>query len=332
MQILDYNGLQFLSNNIQNLSNPNMIINPDFSINQRNKNEYNITNYTRTYTIDRWTVKGKSTLKVLDNSINLIKTSEAGEAYTAITQVIENCSKIEGKELTLSVQYIDNNEKKIAILNIDKDWDFKQETYEIKRIWILEYLILAIYARPDKMLEVDFHIAKTAPLNFNCIFSYVKLELGKVATIFTPPDLTIEKFKCMRYYQKIGIEPKTNLISSMILTPICFYIYGDNNIKNFLDFYCNLNVEMRTIPIGKLYGISNDDTGYSIANKMGASPDKTRNWEYNIVITDTKFIMIHVTAENGNLVASDFDTKVLIFYSNSGIELDAEIYEYKNIN
>lgn len=331
MQILDYEGLQEFSTSIcHGLSNPNLIINPDFSINQRNQTQYTITDYARKYTVDRWCVKGKSTIEVISNGIKYTKTSESEDGYTAITQVIENCSRIEGEELTLSIQYTDNNIKKIATLNIDKGWTFQDTRYEIKRIWILNYVIIALYARPDKMLEVDIHIAKPAPLNFSCIFNYAKLELGNISTLFVPPDLTIEKLKCMRYYQRISVDNMTDLtLVNLLWRPISYYIYATNDSRNFLDFYFNLDVKMRDIPTGKLYGITNDDTGYSIAYVKGGSPDKTRNWKYNIK-TLANTVIIKVTTEDGNITDEDFNTKNLVFYSNSGIELDAEIYEYKS--
>lgn len=330
MQILDYDGLKIISSNISNLSNPNMVINPDFSINQRGKLKYEMDNYSRKYTVDRWCIKGKSTVDVVDNGIKFTKTSEAGEAYCTITQVIENCSKIEGETLILSVSYMDNNEKKIGILKINKGWSYTDETHELSRVWILGYIILAVYARPDKMLEVDIHIAKTAPLNFSCIFNYIKLEVSNIATIFVPPDITIERIKCMRYYQKIGIDENPNLILNIPFRPISYYIYAVNDTRNFLDFVLYFNIKLRTIPTVKLFGISNNDTGYSIAYVKGHSPDKTRIWKYNTTHANEYLVQIKVTAEDGNITDDDFDKRNLVFYNNSGIEVDAEIYEYKN--
>lgn len=180
------------------------------------------------------------------------------------------------------------------------------------------------------MLEVDIHVAKPAPLNFSCIFNYAKLELGNISTIFVPPDLTIEKLKCMRYYQRLSVNNKADLtLVYLVWRPLSYYIYSTNDSRNFLDFYINLNIKMRIIPTGKLYGIINDDTGYSIAYVKGGSPDKTRTWKYNIN-TFNDAVIIKVTAEDGNITDEDFNTKNLVFYSNSGIELDAEIYEYKS--
>ena len=165
--------------NAVNYSNPNLLINPDFKINQRGQTEYTAAGYT----VDRWkilNVNANGTVSVVNDGIIASKNG-TGNAY--LLQEIE-CDYI-GKELTLTV-CIDG-----VMYNLT---DVIPETGENASI--------TIDNGKWYMTVVNSHLQICCRLTENTnVINFVKLELGSAATLFTPPDPATELAKCQRYYQ-----------------------------------------------------------------------------------------------------------------------------------
>ena len=80
-------------------SNPNLLINGDFRVNQREQPSYSGTNI---YTVDRWRLTGTGVVDVLANGIKYT----AGGGWTGIRYYFENPSKLSHKTITISAKVI----------------------------------------------------------------------------------------------------------------------------------------------------------------------------------------------------------------------------------
>ena len=155
-----------------NFSNPNLLINPDFKVNQRGKSG---TITDTGYFVDDWQlVSGEVTVNA-DGSLTL---------NGVIKQIIENA--------------VDSNTTVSANAGTPS-YDNSTKTFTL-----------------------------TAAGE---IIKWAKLELGSVATPFTPPDPAVELAKCQRYYIP------ANLTAHML-----------SGGANELFFLCSLPVKMRTRP------------------------------------------------------------------------------------
>lgn len=166
-------GTQLLENtqNIAQLSNPNLLINGDFKVWQR------ATSFTVTsekYTADRWTVLTTNgaypiTVEKVDNGLKLTQSSSAG-GYIKYKMEDSDLAKLTGKIVTLSYSLND-----IIYTN----------TFTVG---------------PSNVIVA---IPKTGSLTGN-IINWVKLEMGSIATPFVPKPYAEELVLCQRYYESVG--------------------------------------------------------------------------------------------------------------------------------
>lgn len=169
-------------------SNPNLLINSNFAINQRGQTEYSGTNF---YSVDRW-FGNNVTVRVGDNKVYI---QYLGSTYGQFSQFIE--TDLTGKTAILSatidgVRYV--CPPIVCSTNMGSVvGNLKIETFGDMRI---------IYSTTKNAYGVFF--APTAAQGGNTEHSIedVKLEIGKVATAFTPPNIAEELLKCQRYYQR----------------------------------------------------------------------------------------------------------------------------------
>lgn len=169
-QLASYLGNKF--------SNPNLLINPDFKINQRGS-----TTYTTGYTVDRWRVTSatlNATTKTLSNS------NSAGGKFL---QSLEN--KPTGTfTVTLNVASVTGTVK----------FSWKDgSTYKTGAViskGLNTYTFIA-----SSLTEVGVDVASGASIQLD----YMKLEEGSVATHFVEPNKAEELLKCQRYYEKLEV-------------------------------------------------------------------------------------------------------------------------------
>lgn len=139
------------------ISNPNLLINPDFRINQRGVSGTKIPDKNadgediHTYFVDRWGIDSGSVTINADGTLTLNGT---------ISQIFENA---DGDNVTASIGVVSGT----ATANYDDT------------------------------------VKKFSITGDNAVISWAKLEHGKTATPFIPPDPVSELAKCQRYYQII---------------------------------------------------------------------------------------------------------------------------------
>lgn len=166
-QLADYIGTKF--------SNPNLLINPDFRINQRGKSTYNIL-----YSVDRWkiynalyNVSTKNLSNPNSSDGNFIQTFEnlLNGTYT----ITVHCSSVTGKvNLTWSGE---------SVIAKEEVGDLK-EGNNIVTIKATDLRYIGVLVKPGASVNID----------------YIKLEQGTVATPFVAPNPAEELIKCQRYY------------------------------------------------------------------------------------------------------------------------------------
>lgn len=179
-------------------SNPNLLINPDFRINQRAETSYS----TAGYTVDCWklfsTVSGSlGSVAVSDDGVTLTGGDNAMDAY--LCQFLEDSygNKIAGKTVTVSFEVENVTGLGICVAQYGRSESsnlFARVTsdgiYKVTGVWeplsITNRHALMFYNRDA------YSSAK---------IKWVKLEIGSISSPFCPPDPATEIAKCQRYYQ-----------------------------------------------------------------------------------------------------------------------------------
>lgn len=194
------------------VSNPNLLINPDFMVNQRGKDSYTGTS-EYTYTVDRWCIwkyncDAYGTVTVNDDgSLSVDGVNGANDAI--LTQGLENGAGLVGKIVTLSME-IEEIEGSILV----------QQHYNASSG-------LTVSAPGIHKVTFEWQEATKYRItinNTNCShykIKWIKLETGTAATPFTLSDLSAELAKCQRYYQihSTGDIAAVDLRPSMRDTP-----------------------------------------------------------------------------------------------------------------
>lgn len=175
-QLANYLGTKF--------SNPNLLINPDFKINQRGSSTYTTTSESPIYTVDRWMLsRGKSTVNS-DGTVTVTATGGATNKEGYFQQKLENA--ISGA-YTVSMEVVRiSGTVRIAI---DGEW---------KTVTSGKNVFQGVNSS-NNFNSVGLQLAVGASITLK----YMKLEQGSVATPFVAPNPAEELVKCRRYYNFI---------------------------------------------------------------------------------------------------------------------------------
>lgn len=162
-------------------SNPNLLINPNFKINQRGQATYETSGASQIYSVDRWRLgKGKVTVNS-DGTVTVTATGGTTNEEGYYQQYLENA--ISG-DYTVSMEVISvSGAVRIAI---DGAWK------NIKSGLNVFHGITGTGA-------VGLQLANEASITLK----WVKLEHGSIATPFVAPNPADELIKCQRHYVKV---------------------------------------------------------------------------------------------------------------------------------
>lgn len=191
------------------ISNPDLLDNPDFSINQRGE-----TSYSDGYTVDRWRVyNGK-----VDVGSGYV-TLEAQDASTvaSLRQTMENSPGLAGKTVTFSVDWDILNAGSRCCLQLKYNNEWSQQAFftEVGRNISAATVQLPAELTTSVEAAIMIHTPVTAEVVGKAKLYSAKLEIGSAATPFIPPDPAVELMKCQRYYQ----VRSTNDIDPLDLRP-----------------------------------------------------------------------------------------------------------------
>ncbi len=204
------------------ITNPNLLDNPDFSINQRGQAEYSGYNTQNGYTVDRW-LQYPGYSNVTPVSGGVILSYNAGDAlpegsYVRMTQIFEH-PLVEGEPYTLQVK-VDGN---IFKATINPNSTYKSLVLDADKKY-------TAFVNTGGII-IQLNQGKQAT------FEWVKLEVGSVATTYIPPHPATELTKCKRYYQRIKTKRER------------MWMYATNQLTFFLEY-----PEMRTNPAATIVG------------------------------------------------------------------------------
>lgn len=168
-QLANYLGTKF--------SNPNLLINPNFKINQRGQATYETSGASQIYSVDRWRLgKGKVTVNS-DGTVTVTATGGTTNEEGYYQQPLENA--ISG-DYTVSMEVISvSGAVRIAI---DGAWQNVKSG-------------LNVFHGITGTGAVGLQLANGASITLK----WVKLEQGSIATPFVAPNPTEELTKCYRY-------------------------------------------------------------------------------------------------------------------------------------
>ena len=221
-QLANYLGTKF--------SNPNLLTNPDFKINQRGNSTYSSANSKKIYTVDRWNIYNAN--------------------LNASTKVLTNPNSSSGQfKQTLELPLIGTYTVTIKASRVSGNVHFfiNENGSNIIDKSIVSGLNTVTFTSTKGVSEVGVLISSGASLQID----YVKLEEGTVATAYTAPNAVEEYPKCQRYFQYI---PKL----------YCVPLVYTRNMINSSDKYFqstngNLPTEMRIKPTLKYKAIGQSD-------------------------------------------------------------------------
>lgn len=165
-------------------SNPNLLINPDFKINQRGKSTYSSTGAGAT--VDRWLGTNAKTVVNSDNTVTV--SSLSGTGY--FSQHEENISY--GKHTySIYVQAITGTVKAF----------YKSKNSKDIELGTLKQGLNTFTSVDDGFKSFFLNIAGGSSVTLK----YVKVEQGTVATAFIAPNMAEEITKCKRYFQVLNV-------------------------------------------------------------------------------------------------------------------------------
>lgn len=169
-QLANYLGNKF--------SNPNLLINPDFKINQRGATSYE----KQGYSVDRWKIWNVTVTPSSNGGIT-IKNDKYTDSGTFI-QVLENAT--EG-DSTLSC-YVTSVSGTVTMVSDDNS-----------QVVLKQGLNILHVSNSVKTFTIFLNQGTSITLK------WVKLEQGKVATEFIAPNIAEELTKCNRFFRVLNV-------------------------------------------------------------------------------------------------------------------------------
>lgn len=169
---------------INQLSNPNLLINGDFKIWQHGIGFENVTEYI--YTADRWMLYGSA-----QNKMMIKKETKGASIIGTVVQKLELC--LRGEIVTISAK-IDGHVFKTITNAINDTWKSYPVNEDGKNI------VFAIQTTSANITIIEMYLQNTnSQIPYHV--EWVKIECGEIATPFVPRPWAEELMLCQRYYE-----------------------------------------------------------------------------------------------------------------------------------
>lgn len=244
---------------IDNISNPNLLINGDFQIWQRRTSFTSFVNSILTYTSDRWyaTQAIGTTISVIKDSDNSLKFSQTGVGGSHVAQFIEgDYSNLLGKKVTMSICSKGNGDTVMQVLDYNTGLGGKVVPASTEYIITTLTVILPNSLTKDKLRCLLNFANNQGSINIK----WIKLELGEIATPLSPRPYGEELALCQRYYQKLQIS---NQIRATSLDAHCLFVFINSIVPMRVIPTLFLGVEGVDWYIYKGLSISTSTTGFT---------------------------------------------------------------------
>lgn len=274
-------------------SNPNVLINGDFRVNQRGESVY-----TTGFTVDRWRISTECTITPLSNGgVNILTTGNANALFYRFEE--EDFENIRGKICTLSMKC---NTIKIGKIDVQMGdttigWNYQNTSQGLTEngIFVISFKIPENATPTTKVV-----IHTTGATNANV--EWVKLELGAFATEFTPKSYAEELAMCQRYYEKIDSENNA-------MNKYQIYAYARTNYTLYTP-QISFGVSKRVPPTVTLYSASTGAENYLY------NSTQQKDVHFSVGYNTSKGFQLAST--NGDIAVND----IIVGYFSA----DAEIY------
>lgn len=266
-QLASYLGTKF--------SNPNLLINPDFKINQRGQTTYAKDNQgPAIYTVDRWALRNCT----LDANSMLLKAHNSGTGL--LMQIIEN--KING---IATVSFEVSSVSGTIIASAGSTSGYSLDEISVTKKGIYQFTV------NGEISDITFKISAGGSVTI----AWAKLEQGPVATPFVAPNPAEELVKCKRYAHLVHLDSLMCVISGT-----------DCYVRNCAD------ISMRTEPTITILSKKNDDfivrvVNGSVTNKNLGKPTSIKSLSNGKLI---KFIIPN--SDNRITMTTDSGISVLL--------------------
>lgn len=230
-QLANYLGKKF--------SNPNLLINPDFKVNQRGNSTYTTSSESSIYTVDRWMLtRGKATVNS-DGTVTVTATSGTTNKEGYFQQKLENA--ISGA-YTVSMEVV----RISGTVRIAIDGAWKTVTNGIN--------VFQGVNSSNNFNSVGLQLAVGASITLK----YMKLEQGSVATLFIAPNPAEELEKCLRF---------SRYIPTIYCVPLRRYIGDISNARAYyLPLGCVFETKLRVKGTLTLKGGIFDSVGTNLGS------------------------------------------------------------------
>ena len=186
---------------VQAISNPNLLDNPWFTVNQRGQSSYVVVTGSNVVTVDRWHKFG-GTVNVVDSGVELSTSDSSadGNFYSEYLLSEMEYNHLLGKTVTLSIKIGDNVYSKSAIMPSSLTSGWKTVITITCPNSVRAMLVLS--PSSTNRLQIAIHVPKDGN---TYIIRAVKLELGSVSTLAmdTAPNYASELLKCQRYFYRM---------------------------------------------------------------------------------------------------------------------------------
>lgn len=314
---LDKEGLDYLLSKLPQPSNPNLLINPDFKINQRGKDVYPGT--TIEYTVDRWTPINSNTVSV-ETTDNGLKGHSLTEIRSAtVAQYIEYPEKYSGKTLTLSANCIEKTDMCQGWITLSVKTKGSDSWIHFAGTLFTQKGIYSYTATmPDNLTTLIVRlgfgdIRQSGTMDDYAIYSWAKLEIGDKATPFVPPDPTTELLKCQRYFMRYQNESNVDNV-------ILFYMDPHPTSNNYANGAIFLPVKMRlSIPTVSFDNVAIKFVGKSELNNIISGTDR-------IVVIDPIENVVTINVNKTGVSSDRSNVLQFVIKPNGYLDFDAEIY------
>ena len=195
---------------VQAISNPNLLDNPWFTVNQRGQSSYSGTSSLKQYVFDRWFLSwASSDVTVTKNSDGTITyTNNSSIDNMQIIQIIDTPNALANKQVTLSIDVVSvtvasgNTIGCMATLNASPWTSYARVNISSGGL----YSNTGILGDASTLSTNGLKVLISLDAGESITFKAIKLELGSVSTLAmdTAPSYTSELLKCQRYFVRFG--------------------------------------------------------------------------------------------------------------------------------
>lgn len=205
-----FDGKKVLEEEVSTIkhSNPNILINGNFQVNQRNSTSYTSSSSEINYTVDRWCFSkmANSTCKVDTNKITLKSSGTTREDF--FMQYVANPNFYSSKTLTLSVKY-QNLTGKFAI----GIWDGSSMTKTPLTTEKTGTLVVTKTIQ-SACTSISCEFLKELSTTVSVEILSAKLEVGTTPTTFIQRTYDEDFDLCKKYFLKIKASSTYSILAS----------------------------------------------------------------------------------------------------------------------